>query len=178
MEKIFLNKFYNQLVTKKGDQGWTFFQQRRVKKDCILIEVIGQLDEIQAWLNSIFICLKGNNKKMIKEIQGHLYNFMAFLAFGEYKNNFSSASAQKILEEYLKTLINKLAKPIDSFKQDFSNKSAVQVNLVRTIVRRCERKAVQLKRSKCRREILPYLNRLSDFLFILACVEDQKGKNN
>ena|SRR3989339_109497 len=138
------------ISTKTGDKGWTGFGGKRVRKDSPIIEALGALDEAQAVLGGLGL----------EEIQGDLYQIMA-LKFNK-KRILDLESKIKILEGELE--------PVDKFII-FQKTEAVYLNWVRTIIRRAERKVMVWKNNK---DILVYLNRLSDFIYLKARKAEEK----
>ena len=71
--------------------------------------------------------------------------------------------------------INTILKPLKSFILPGGNKLSSMIHLARTISRRCEVNIVKLhQKHKINLEILKYINRLSDFLFVLARHNNKK----
>ena len=121
-----------------------------MRKDSPIIEALGALDEAQAVLGGLGL----------EEIQGDLYQIMA-LKFNK-KRILDLESKIKILEGELE--------PVDKFII-FQKTEAVYLNWVRTIIRRAERKVMVWKNNK---DILVYLNRLSDFIYLKARKAEEK----
>lgn len=142
-------------MTKRGDKGETDCGGGRVDKDDLLVETIGEIDELQAILE-----LVGGDKKIIKELGGIMGKLGS-------KNKFLISNIQfliKTMEEEIE--INKIK--LDKFLI-FKTKKARELNWARTVCRRVERRVVALsKKQKIDENILKYFNRLSDYLFILA----------
>ncbi len=117
-----------------------------MRKDSPTFEAVGTLDELQA------VLLMKNLKKIAEDI-----------------GRIMSGKKTKV---NLVTEIEKLEKkviPVNKF-MIFSNKKAVYLNWVRTIVRRAERRMVKLEDKK----ELEYLNKLSKYFYLLAIIEEQK----
>ncbi len=142
------------ITTKRGDGGKTDCGGKRVSKDSLLVETIGEIDELQAILE-----LVGRDKKVIKDlgvIMGEL---------GGIDSGFKIQESRiKQFEEEIGKSDKKLAKFII-----FKTKKARELNWARTVCRRVERRVVTLsKTKKIDEEVLRYFNRLSDYLFVLA----------
>lgn len=131
------------ITTKKGDKGWSDYFGKRVSKSGKLLEALGTLDELQAVLG-----LAG-----LEKLEMDIYEIMAKKKVGN-----------KI--EILETRMEKLEKEIKVPKKFviFRDNRALELNWVRTVVRRAERRAMVFKNKK----IQIYLNRLSDFIYLLA----------
>lgn len=143
------------ITTKTGDQGKTTCANQIVDKDDILVETIGEIDELQAVLEVI-----GGDKEIIRDlgvIMGDLGTNKKFSTF-----NFQF-SIEKMEEEIEKNKIN-----LNKFII-FKKKKAKEFNWARTVARRVERRVVTLsKKQKIDENILKYFNRLSDYLFVIA----------
>ncbi len=143
------------ITTKTGDQGKTTCANQIVDKDDILVETIGEIDELQAVLEVI-----GGDKEIIRDlgvIMGDLGTNKKFSIF-----NFQF-SIEKMEEEIEKNKIN-----LNKFII-FKKKKAKEFNWARTVARRVERRVVTLsKKQKIDENILKYFNRLSDYLFVIA----------
>ncbi len=144
------------VVTKTGDDGKSRFLGKVVDKDSDLLEAVGTLDELQSLIGD-------------EEIQKDLYGIMGFIAYGEIYN--LQFTILKLEEEIIK--IEKELKPITGFLI-FKNEKAREINFSRTVCRRAERRLVALSRSQqIDPNILIYINRLSDYLFMLSRREEE-----
>jgi len=143
------------ITTKTGDKGYTSVASRRVKKDSKIIEAIGTIDELQAIIEEV-------------EIQKDLYEIMGVIACGNKITNYELRITN--LENEIEKLEKKL-KPVTKFLI-FKKEKARKLNWVRTVVRRAERKVVALRNYKLRimnyELIVIYLNRLSDYFYLLS----------
>ena len=139
------------ITTKKGDRGISEYFGKRVSKSGKLLEAVGTLDELQAVLGLVKL------EKMQNEI--------------------SEIMGKKFRIERIKEIEKKIEKLEEKIKIGnkfviFKKEKAIKLNWVRTIVRRAERRSV-IFRDK---NILIYLNRLSDYIFLLALKEENKIK--
>ena len=157
------------ITTKRGDKGETDCGDKRVGKDNLLVEAIGEIDELQAILE-----LVGGDKKIIKDLgmimgglgAGKKFSIVPPGADFVSLRNFQF-SIEKMEEEIEKNKIN-----LDKFVI-FKTKKAKEMNWARTVCRRVERRVVSLsKKQKIDENILKYFNRLSDYLFVLALKKD------
>jgi cob(I)alamin adenosyltransferase len=135
------------IVTKKGDFGSSEYFGRRVNKGGKLLEALGTLDELQAVLGLVGL----------EKLQKDIYEIMGRKMVGE---------KIEILENRIKKLEKEIKIP--SKFVIFRDQKAIELNWVRTIVRRAERRSIIFKDKK----ILVYLNRLSDFIYLLALKEE------
>ncbi|MGA3291575.1 MAG: cob(I)yrinic acid a,c-diamide adenosyltransferase [Candidatus Microgenomates bacterium] len=141
------------IYTKTGDKGETgTFSGKRVSKSSKLIKVIGAIDELNSFLGII-----GG----FTGVQRNLFTINAILTGAKIK--FSDSATSK-LEKEIDRLERKL--PVQkNFLIYSGNKRATRLYFARALCRRAERELVELKSKP---EILIYINRLSDYLFIKA----------
>lgn len=163
------------IYTKTGDKGETsLYGGKRVSKAAIRIEAYGTVDE----LNSVIgICRAMNPPPRVDEafvkIQHQLFTLGADLA--SPLSNRKNKDVPRISEadsRFLEELIDKLdseIKPLRSFILPGGSLLSAQIHFARTVCRRAERLVVQIsKKEKTGTQPIIYLNRLSDFLFVLA----------
>jgi len=173
IQSVKMTKIY----TKKGDQGKTnLLNGKRVFKSNPLIETEGAVDELSSLIGFTIIPLKNKSDKIVLfQIQKDLYQIMAFLA-GSKKPIVSLSKRIKFLEQYIDKTSLKLPK-LNRFVLPQGGNIGSRFHLTRTVCRRAERRAVflfQKKRLVPKRDkesllvIIKYLNRLSDFFFIIA----------
>lgn len=148
------------ITTKNGDGGTSEYFGKKVGKGGKLLEAIGTLDELQAVLGLVGL----------EKIQEDIYKIMGNLG-EEIRNGIPETRIKEIEKE-----IEKIEKEIKIPKNFviFKNKKAMELNWVRTIVRRAERAVVKLetRNKKLDKNVLIYLNRLSDFIYLLALREE------
>ena len=139
------------VTTKTGDKGMSSYFEKRVSKDGKILEAVGTLDELQAVIQMI-------SYKKLDQVVDDLYLIMG-----------KKLTKEKI--EYLDEGIKKLEKELKVQNKFviFTKEKALKLNWVRTIVRRAERKSLVFKD----KNILVYLNRLSDFIYLLALKEEE-----
>ena len=162
------------IYTKTGDTGETgLFGGARIPKNSLRIDAIGTIDELNACIGTARsqICEKeiGN---LLHRIQNELFDIGADLATLE-----SHAKSDRLrispdfvetLEKDIDGLENQLA-PLTNFILPGGSVAGSTLHLARTVCRRSERSVVSLADAESINPlILPYLNRLSDFLFVLA----------
>jgi len=154
------------IYTKTGDKGETsLYDCSRVSKSCALIDLIGDIDELNSYIGII------ESERMLNEIQVWLFDLGTIIANPKKKFNFDiNLEFTKILENEIDVIMNKLPK-LSYFILPSNN-----IHLSRAIARRCERKMVEVIKeySHIDDNCLIFLNRLSDYLFILARYESYK----
>ncbi|ALV62186.1 ATP:Cob(I)alamin adenosyltransferase [Thermococcus sp. 2319x1] len=164
------------ITTKTGDKGTTgIFTGERIAKFSPIIEANGTIDELSSFLGEAKHYLDEEFKEILEKIQIELYSLMAEIASkGEYK---------KVGEEeirYLEELIEKFEREVklEGFVVPGSTIASAKLDVCRTIARRAERRVskVVLEYGTAK-DVLRYLNRLSDLLFIMArYIELKEGK--
>lgn len=171
------------LFTRNGDQGTTgLLGGSRVSKNDLIMEVLGTLDEVDASLGvARSQCLAAMNGEILLQVQRDLWLLMADIASMDMvENKRQSAITESHIEWVEQTIIrlsdqfekpNKLIVPGDVY-------SAALLDVSRTIVRRAERRFVDLLavRDFHNPHILPYLNRLSSLCFTLELCELEAAK--
>jgi len=163
--------------TAKGDDGTTgLLGEGRVSKADLRMEVLGVLDEVSAALGLARAACKSDQvEKTIRQIQRDLYGMMAEIAATpENVERFRSIDSIKVawLEEQTENFGKNVTMPSDFILPGDSLGEAA-LAMARTIIRRAERRAVDLfsQYGIENIEILRYLNRASSLLFILEIFE-------
>lgn len=159
--------------TKTGDKGKSgLISGERLPKSHPLFQTIGDIDELNSWLGLVGAKFGRNfaqQKNQIYQIQDTLFYLGAELA-GSSKTMFNSAQV-KNLEQYSDSLQLLMA---DDWHSKFLLPGGTvlggYLDVTRTVCRRAERSTVYLSETRAIRPVvLRYLNRLSDFLYILRC---------
>jgi cob(I)alamin adenosyltransferase len=164
------------MTTKRGDKGLTdLFWGERISKDHIRVEAYGALDELCSFLGLAKSQIKNKDAgKLIEAIQKDLFVIGAEIAtqnkFLNRLENRMDASYVRRLEDNINNLERKLKLRERCFLLPGDNLISVSLDVARTIARRTERQIVALKHKNIlkNRQILVYLNRLSDLLYLLA----------
>lgn len=174
------------IYTKGGDKGKTSLGNgKRVLKSSLRIEAIGVVDEANAVLGVLRSSLQKNSlyTSFVEDIQNDLFDIGADLCIpstDNVKNTKLQLSQNKItiLEDWIDTLNTELL-PLNSFVLPGGSTEAAFCHLARTIIRRAERVLVNLSQKESINPfILQYVNRLSDFLFVLGRLLNNKGKED
>jgi cob(I)alamin adenosyltransferase len=169
------------IYTKTGDKGTTaLFGGTRVSKHHIRIESYGTIDELNAWLGLIRDQnIDVHSKEIITAIQERLFTVGAVLATdpektilknGKERLNISKISAEDIeLLEHEMDSMEKLLPPMTHFIIPGGHSAVSYCHIARTVCRRAERMATQLfEKEPFDENVLSYINRLSDYIFVLA----------
>lgn len=161
------------IYTKTGDSGLTgLFGGPRVRKDAPRIEAYGTVDELNAVLGAVRCeSLPADIDAALARIQSELFDLGAELATPDpAKFNLHVIDAPQIeqLEREI-DLHEATLEPLRQFILPGGTRSAAQLHLARTVARRAERLLVSLSASETIDPALViYLNRLSDWLFVMA----------
>jgi len=162
------------IYTKTGDKGDTaLFGGQRVPKDALRVEAYGTVDELNSVLG---IVLADNNDSSIelvlRPIQMKLFSLGAELATPDPGKTSAIPHIGPDDTAHLESLIDSLGAglpPLRNFIVPGGTPSAARIHFARTVCRRAERAVVRLSHTEpVGDETIAYLNRLSDFLFVLA----------
>lgn len=163
----------------KGDDGTTgWLGAGRIPKNDARIEALGNLDECTSIIGTARAVINNEDiSPILVQIQRDIYSIMTEVASdSENAGKFARVDEGKIkwLEERISALSQDASMPEDFVLPGDSLPGAF-VDNARTIVRRAERRVVELYRSKkmANSNILAYLNRLSSFLFLLEMKVNQ-----
>jgi cob(I)alamin adenosyltransferase len=158
------------ISTKAGDKGQTgLFTGERVWKDDHRVDAYGTLDELDAHIGEAkHIIHDVNLRHLLIDIQRDLYKVMGQLASkdGSFPVPITLDAAEK-----LTALVHDYEQRVGltGFVIPGSTVQSAKLDVCRTIARRAERRIVTLSREEDVPEaILQYVNRLSDFFFIIA----------
>lgn len=162
------------IYTRTGDDGTTsLFAGGRVKKDDTRVEAYGTIDELNSILGVVRAVSKDDEiSRIIQEVQNFLFTLGADLATPLDVENMrikriSKEDVEKI-ERWIDEIDSKL-EPLRNFILPGGTLLASFLHLARTVCRRAERRIVYLSgREKLNDQIIPFVNRLSDLLFVLA----------
>ena len=163
------------IYSKTGDYGETdLFGGKRVRKSVDTVEVLGQFDELNAALGLARSALIKSASSNISLIQNDLFILGSIVAGVELKK--SHSDYLKNQTSWLEKGTDRLDKKLPALKKFIlpnGCESSARLHLARAICRRCERTLVALGEYV---ELIPYLNRLSDYLFVLARHENLINK--
>ena len=168
------------ISTKTGDSGTSgLITGERVTKDAVVFSAIGTVDELNSWLGLLLV-LFGDafvpQKKQLLDIQEQLFYLGAELAGS--KSAILTATALHALEKNAETLQDTLS---DNWHTKFvfpgGSQLGAHCDVARTVCRRAERVLVALsKQQEISKHVMQYINRLSDYLYLLRCfVNEQVG---
>lgn len=165
----------SKIYTKMGDFGETaLFSGDRVAKSCNSVSALGDLDELNACLGMARLQLKKADSIKLAQIQNDLFTIGSAVAGFKAVGNIKKSLGGKIslMEKDIDALDKRLPK-LKSFILPNGCESSAILHLARAVCRRCERSLVGLKKHT---NLIPYINRLSDYLFTLARYENHRHK--
>jgi cob(I)alamin adenosyltransferase len=162
------------IYTKTGDAGTTsLFGGKRVSKADLRIDTYGTVDELNSWIGVVRDQpVNEKRKDILIEIQDRLFTVGSILATepGNTKVKIPSLIETDItfLEKEIDTMDSELP-PMRSFVLPGGNQSVSFCHVTRTVCRRAERLTIALNSQEpVDALVIKYLNRLSDYLFVLA----------
>ena len=182
----------NRIYPRTGDDGTTGLGDgSRLPKHHLRIATYGTVDELSSNLGLILATeLKESDElgKLLREIQNDLFDLGADLSVPG-----AAGEKLRILPAYVERLeglideSNEKLEPLNSFVLPGGNSLAARLHVARTICRRAERLVSELtflssreqdgsEEEEVNPEVLRYLNRLSDLLFVLARLANDEGR--
>lgn len=165
------------IYTKTGDKGNTsLIGGTKVPKSHLRIEAYGTVDELNSYIGLVKDLLHEQNKiaAVLQEVQDRLFTIGSALACDpekEVKLKIPDLFEKDItlLEEGIDQM-NEELEPMKFFILPGGHPTISHIHIARTVCRRAERNvvALQLSAEDVEPIVLQYLNRLSDYLFVLA----------
>ncbi len=169
------------IYTKTGDMGDTgLFAGARVRKDDVRIEAYGTVDELNAAIGVVRAeRLSPEIEQTLERVQSELFSVGAELATPEpQKHGMALIGEAQIvsLEKAIDHLEGGLP-PLKQFILPAGSRGGALLHLARGVCRRAERRVVTLAaNAPISPEIIRYLNRLGDYLFVAARFANQEAK--
>jgi cob(I)alamin adenosyltransferase len=164
------------IYTKTGDEGKTgLIGGTRVPKDHIRIETYGTVDELNSYIGLCIDQLADEQSKtMLKEIQDRLFTIGSSLACDPEKEPRMKIPDLKetdieLLEKEIDRM-NESLEPMKFFILPGGHAAVSSLHIARCVCRRCERLCVHMQQQDLFIDalVLKYMNRLSDYLFVLS----------
>ena len=173
------------MYTRRGDAGETgLYGSRRVRKDAPRVVAYGNVDELNSCIGlAVSASKRAGLSKDLRWVQGRLFVTGADLATemsvakGRSDVPRISAGDTERLEQWIDVMQERLPR-LTSFILPGGSELSARLHLARSVCRRAERSVVTLSRAeKLNPELIPFLNRLSTYLFNaarLANLDDRK----
>lgn len=158
------------IYTRSGDAGETGLANGdRLTKTDLLFDVMGDVDELNAQIGMVRALNSDQSiDQQLSKVQHKLFDLGAQVA--QYKGNNISLDDVSVVESWIDDWQDQL-EPLKQFILPAGSQSGSSAHLARNICRRAERKAWQAAQEHdLESEVMQYLNRLSDYLFVLARV--------
>ena len=171
----------DRIYTKTGDAGMTGLGGgQRVPKDSRRVEAYGTVDELNSHIGIALatgLCERLTTE--LRLIQNELFDLgsdLATPATSQARHPVPTVEARHIQKlERLIDEFNDVVGPLTNFVLPGGSPGAAQLQVARTVCRRAEREATTLARDETiGATVLPYLNRLSDALFVMARFENHQ----
>lgn len=169
------------IYTKTGDKGMTsLVGGQRVSKTDLRLEAYGTVDELNSQLGLLLTEVSdASDHALLNEVQNHLFVVGGYLATDQ---STTQLRAQSVVTPAMIESLEKAVDEIDSslpklraFVLPGGTRGASMAHVCRTVCRRAERRIFALNNQLKERDeaeldanVLSYMNRLSDFLFVLA----------
>ena len=183
------------VYTRTGDKGETSLVGGvRIKKSDIRLEAYGTVDELSANLGMLIAMMEDRQREnsasgmdeernLVIRVQNNLFNVCTHLATDQsqtplYPSAHLAEGEIELLEEHIDKLMKMLPEP-QGFILPGGTVHAAQAHICRTVCRRAERRIAALAEvAQIAPEMQQYVNRLSDYLFVLAkIINFNEGKS-
>jgi len=176
----------NKIYTKTGDDGSTgLVDGSRTAKHSARIEAIGKVDETNSAIGLAAIAAGAHGEALFR-VQNDLFDLGADLATPSDNGDFEPsemvlrivAAQVEWLEEAIDALNDNL-EPLTSFVLPGGSEAAARTHVARASTRAAERAVTALADAEAvNPQVLAYINRLSDYLFVLARVLNDNGASD
>lgn len=162
------------VYTKTGDKGQTsLIGGTRLPKHHIRIEAYGTVDELNSWIGLLRDQpIDERSIKILLEVQDRLFTIGSLLAADPEKNKMKLPEIKEedvvLLEKEIDAM-EEILPPMKSFVLPGGHTTVSYCHLARCVCRRAERAVLRLAENEKVEELTyKYLNRLSDYLFVLS----------
>jgi cob(I)alamin adenosyltransferase len=180
---VVLSKIY----TKTGDKGETALGDgSRVAKNSLRVNAYGTVDEVNATVGLARLHASGDLDAALARVSNDLFDLGADLCTPNMENDASlpytplrmiTAQVERLEAEI--DAWNARLEPLRSFILPGGSALAAQLHLCRTVCRRAERLTVELaQHESVNPEAIRYLNRLSDWFFVIGRIANSDGKDD
>lgn len=169
------------MYTRTGDKGETgLFSGERVPKNSLRVEAYGTVDELSSWIGYTRSLIEDSQVDAILErIQQDLFLVIAELATHPKESSPRKGQVTQAMVKHLEEEIDRLDAELpvlSTFVVPAGTRAASALHVARTIARRAERRTITLAQNeKLNPELVPYLNRASSLLFVLARVANKRA---
>ncbi len=155
-----------------GDKGETSVIGKKIEKCSCNTSAIGSIDELNSFIGLAKSKISDDNlKNILEKIQNDLF------VIGSELSGANVVSISKINVDWIENKTNELDNTLprlDKFILPGESESSANLHVARSVCRRAEREIVSLsKEEKINSEVLRYVNRLSDLIFVLARIVEK-----
>jgi len=171
------------VYTRTGDKGTTsLVGGTRVPKTHARLEAYGTIDELNSFIGLLITYLpEGEEKAFLEQVQNNLFVIGSNLATDQNITQLRAASV--ITPEMIASMEQRIDEvdasipPLTAFVLPGGSRGAAVCHVCRTVCRRAERRILNLsEQAEVSPELLAYVNRLSDYLFVLSRKINQDEK--
>ncbi|MEY2793157.1 MAG: Cob(I)yrinic acid a,c-diamide adenosyltransferase [Bacteroidota bacterium] len=163
------------IYTKNGDKGFTTLADGQgVSKSESRIQALGEIDELNCYIGLVISKIPADKASKLQELQSTLFTLGAHISTDspEILGNMKLLSLHDIvlIEEMIDEIDGQIS-PLTNFILPGGNETIAQVQIARAVCRRAERTLIHwvLSENKENYQIaIAFLNRLSDYLFMLS----------
>jgi cob(I)alamin adenosyltransferase len=169
------------MYTRTGDKGETgLFSGERVSKDSLRVEAYGTIDELSSWIGYTKTIVEDREfDALLERVQQDLFVVGTELATRPKKSETQKPEVTGAMVKRLEEEIDRLDAELPSlsmFIVPSGTRAATALHVARAVARRAERRTISVTREeKLNPEVVPYLNRLSSLLFVLARVVNKRS---
>jgi len=170
------------MYTRTGDKGETgLLSGERVPKNSLRIEAYGTVDELSSWIGYARSLLKDKQvDEVLEKVQRDLFLVCADLATRPDKvRPQKAAQVTDTMVKHIEDAIDGLdaeLPALSTFIVPSGTIAAAALHVARTVARRAERRTVTLAQQETLNpQVVPYLNRLSSLLFVLARIVNKRS---
>ena len=163
------------VYTRSGDKGTTsLVGGQRVSKADVRLESYGTVDELNSHIGLLISLLHNeHDQEVLTHVQNLLFVVGSNLATDQSNTELRQASVVHLEEiealEHETDVIDASLPPLRAFVLPGGCQASAQCHVCRTVCRRAERRILALcEQAEVQPELLQYVNRLSDYLFVLA----------
>lgn len=181
----------SKLYTRTGDKGMTSLADgSRIAKTSARIEAYGTIDELNSFIGALLASqpLEELSRKFLTSVQLSLFDIGGYLATDATVNPSLAAQLLPDISRLMPALeaeidrLDSLVPPMKSFVLPAGSASCAATHVCRTVCRRAERRILTLQQTSgedsVSPEVIAYVNRLSDYFFILARFNNHIAGNN
>ncbi len=167
------------IYTRTGDSGMTSLaSKKRVSKDSQRVSAYGDIDELNSAIGlAMSLELEAASEVRLKRIQAELFNLGTVLSNPDADDSSSLPQVGKQHTDQLETdidIMSKVLGPLRNFILPGGSPGASALHVTRSVCRRAERSIISLHRLEpVDPQVIIYLNRLSDALFVMARYENE-----